>query len=192
MLAGADEDDRDHGHGHIPPPRQAPGRSIDVEGDSRADHEGQVDVGARQVVEVGDVIGLPQLLQLLLQEGISQRLRFRRGQTRARHRDLGMNRLHCAHTRNVPGNGHFPVPEDVLPERARPIPLILSKFTPGQAESVEGCGWEADRTATGTAEMAQKDQFSVAEFARIRFAGSQAARWVVCPAACWAACWAAC
>lgn len=75
MLPGADQDDGDNGDRDVPPERPI----VDgVEPERGANDEREIEVGTCEVEQVGNVIGLPKRLQLLLDARIAQRKNGRR------------------------------------------------------------------------------------------------------------------
>ena len=83
MLAGADEDDGHDRNRDVPGPGKAPAGPHLAEGDGETDDDGEVEPGADQPVEVRDVVGLADLLELFLDarvgEGVDGRFRERGG-----------------------------------------------------------------------------------------------------------------
>ncbi len=70
MLPRANEEDREHSDRHVQPPGPV---VAGVECKGAADDQRKVEVGAREIKEIGDVVGMAKLLQLLLDARIAER-----------------------------------------------------------------------------------------------------------------------
>src|SRR5438552_2720373 len=72
MLPGADQDDGQKRDRHGVPPAQSEGGGFMIEPDRNADHHREVKVDPDKVIDVGDVVGPPQVLEHLFEPGIPE------------------------------------------------------------------------------------------------------------------------
>src|SRR5262249_39229551 len=75
MLTCTDERDRHNRDWDVPYPVQTPLRAVNAEIDGAANHDRQKKPRAQEIAPVGDVVALPDLLQLLLELRAGERRR---------------------------------------------------------------------------------------------------------------------
>jgi len=74
MLARADEDDGENGDGDIPPPTPSLGILKMVKPKCAPQDKGEEKIDADEIINVGEVIGLPQFLKFFLDVRVLNRL----------------------------------------------------------------------------------------------------------------------
>src|SRR6516164_7955333 len=73
MLAGANEDNGQKCDRNVPPPTPSEGGIFVVKPDRAANHDGEIQIDANKIKDVGEIIGPAQVLEDLLDLGIFER-----------------------------------------------------------------------------------------------------------------------